>query len=99
MAGYGGGYEFPEYVSVKTRRARSRAAAEKIARKQKRSLAPVGPIEGHKFVRTFWGKAWCDNLESYRDYENRLPRGRSYVRHGAVIDLQIAAGHIGRAHV
>ena len=90
MAWYGGGFEFPEYVSVATRRARARAAAEKIARKQKRSLAPVRPIEGKKLVRTFWGKAWCDNLESYRDYENRLPRGRSYVRHGAVIDLRIA---------
>src|ERR1044071_9138508 len=94
MAGYGGGEPFPEDVSVKTRRARSRAAAEKIARKQKRSLAPAGPIEGHKFVRTFWGKPWCDTLESYRDYENRLPRGRSYARSGAVIDLQIAAGQV-----
>jgi hypothetical protein len=94
MAWYGGGFEFPEYVSVETRRARSRAAAEKIARKQKRRLAPVGPIDGNKIVRTFWGKAWCDNLESYRDYENRLPRGRSYVRHGAVIDLRIGAGNI-----
>ena len=90
----GGGFEFPEYVSVGTRRARARAAAEKIARKQKRSLAPVGPIGGNKLVRTFWGKAWCHNLESYRDYENRLPRGRSYVRHGAVIDLQIGAGKV-----
>jgi len=94
MAWYGGGFEFPEYVSVETRRARSRAAAEKIARKQKRRLAPVGPIDGNKIVRTFWGKAWCDNLESYRDYENRLPRGRSYVRHGAVIDLRIGAGNV-----
>jgi uncharacterized Zn finger protein len=94
MPSYGGGFEFPEYVSVGTRRARARAAAEKIARKQKRSLAPVGPIDGNKVVRTFWGKAWCDNLESYRDYENRLPRGRSYVRHGAVIDLQIGAGKV-----
>ena len=40
--------------------------------------------------RTFWGKAWCENLESYRDYENRLPRGRTYVRNGSVVDLQIA---------
>jgi uncharacterized Zn finger protein len=94
MGWYGGGFEFPEYVSVGTRRARARAAAEKIARKQKRSLVPVGPIAGNKLVRTFWGKAWCDNLESYRDYENRLPRGRSYVRHGAVIDLRIGAGTI-----
>jgi hypothetical protein len=94
MAWHGGGFEFPEYVSVGTRRARARAAAEKVARQQKRSLAPVGPIEGNKLVRTFWGKAWCDNLESYRDYENRLPRGRSYVRHGAVIDLRIGAGKV-----
>lgn len=94
MPWYRGRSEFPEYVSVETRRARSRAAAEKVARKQKRSLAPVGPIDGNKLVRTFWGKAWCDNLESYRDYENRLPRGRSYVRHGAVIDLRIGAGKV-----
>jgi uncharacterized Zn finger protein len=94
MPWYGGGFEFPEYVSVGTRRARARAAAEKIARQHKRSLAPVGPIGGNKLVRTFWGKAWCDNLESYRDYENRLPRGRSYVRQGAVIDLRILAGKV-----
>jgi hypothetical protein len=94
MAWFNRGFEFQEYVSVATRRARARAAAEKIARKQKRSLAPVGPIDGNKIVRTFWGKAWCENLESYRDYEHRLPRGRSYLRHGAVIDLQITAGKI-----
>jgi len=47
-------------------------------------------VEGRKIVSTFWGKAWYDNLESYRDYENRLERGRSYVRNGLVIDLQIA---------
>jgi uncharacterized Zn finger protein len=94
MAWYRNDFDFPEYVSVETRRARARAAAQKIGRKQKRSLSPVGPIEGNKLVRTFWGKAWCDNLESYGDYANRLPRGRSYARHGAVIDLQITAGKI-----
>ena len=53
-------------------------------------LCPVAlVIEGRKIAATFWGKAWCDNLESYRDYENRLERGRSYVRNGLVIDLQI----------
>jgi uncharacterized Zn finger protein len=94
MPWYRGGFEFREYVSVEERRSRARAAAEKIARKQKRSLSPVPPIEGTKMVRTFWGKAWCENLESYGDYANRLPRGRSYVRHGAVIDLQIEAGKV-----
>jgi uncharacterized Zn finger protein len=54
---------------------------------------PVSPVilEGRIIARTFWGQAWCDNLESYRDFDNRLPRGRSYVRSGAVIDLQISA--------
>ncbi|MFL5194317.1 MAG: SWIM zinc finger family protein, partial [Microvirga sp.] len=52
---------------------------------------PVSPvrIEGRTIAGTFWGKAWCENLESYRDYENRLPRGRTYVRNGSVVDLQI----------
>ena len=94
MAWFDRAFGFPAYVSVATRRARARAAAETIARKQKRSLAPVVPVGGNKIVRTFWGKAWCDNLESYRDYEHRLPRGRSYLRHGAVIDLQITSGKI-----
>src|SRR4249920_980929 len=94
MAWYGGGFEFAEYVSVAERRARARKAAEKIGRKRGRVLAPVGPLEGNKLVRTFWGKAWCDNLESYSDFANRLPRGRSYARHGAVIDLGIAGGKV-----
>jgi uncharacterized Zn finger protein len=51
-------------------------------------------IEGRTIAATFWGKAWCDNLESYSDYENRMPRGRTYVRNGSVVDLQIAAGRV-----
>ena len=53
---------------------------------------PVAPvrIEGRSITSTFWGNAWCDNLESYRDLENRLKRGRTYVRTGTVVDLQIA---------
>ncbi len=45
-------------------------------------------------AKSFWGKAWCDNLESYSDYENRLPRGRTYVRNGSVIDLRLQPGGI-----
>src|SRR5271157_5504044 len=56
-------------------------------------VSPV-VIEGRTIARTFWGKAWCDNLERYSDYENRLPRGRAYVRNGSMIDLQIAPGEI-----
>jgi uncharacterized Zn finger protein len=56
----------------------------------------VSPVilEGRKIATSFWGKAWCDNLEHYSDFANRLPRGRTYVRNGSVIDLQIGAGRI-----
>src|SRR6266404_8346545 len=80
------------YVPVAARRRKAEREMEKL-RKKGAVLSPV-KIEGRQIARTFWGKAWCDNLESYRDYENRLPRGRSYVRHGAVIDLQILAGKV-----
>lgn len=51
-------------------------------------------LQGKSLARTWWGKAWNENLERYADYENRIGRGRSYVRHGAVLDLQIREGEI-----
>ena len=51
-------------------------------------------IEGRKIAKSFWGKSWCSNLERYSDFASRLPRGRSYVRNGLVVDLQIAAGKV-----
>ena len=82
---YGG---WAPYVPIAKRR---RKAARTMARLRKGGH-PVAPVEigGRAIATTFWGKAWCDNLESYRDYENRLPRGRTYVRNGSVLDLQIA---------
>jgi uncharacterized Zn finger protein len=80
--------QWPAYVSVAERRVQAERQAAKL-RKKGSVLAPV-VVEGRKIASTFWGKAWCDNLESYRDYENRLERGRSYARNGLVIDLQIA---------
>jgi len=85
---------FPEYVPVAERRARAQREAAKLAKKTKRVLAPIGPIESRTIVNTFWGKAWCKNLESYSDFASRLPRGRSYARNGSVVDLQIASGRI-----
>jgi uncharacterized Zn finger protein len=72
---------------------RRRRAAQKISsmRKSGQDVAPV-EIAGRKIATTFWGDAWCRNLEAYSDYANRLPRGRSYVRNGSVLDLQIGAG-------
>ena len=83
---------FRPYVSAAARRAKAAREAEKY-RKQGRTLAPVA-VTGRTIARTFWGKAWCENLERYSDYANRLPRGRTYVRNGSVIDLQIGAGAI-----
>ena len=76
------------YVPVAERRKKAEREMAKL-RKKGHPVAPVR-IKGRTIATTFWGKAWCDNLESYRDYENRLPRGRTYVRNGSVVDLQIA---------
>jgi uncharacterized Zn finger protein len=87
-----GFYGWRPYVSVAQRR---RQAASEMAKLEKKGH-PVSPVvvEGRTIVKTFWGKAWCENLERYSDFENRLPRGRTYVRNGSVIDLQIAPGEI-----
>lgn len=93
MADYGG---WKPYVPVAERR---KKAEQLVARaiKAGKTLSPVAPYRG-AIAKTFWGKAWCDNLEHYSDYESRLPRGRTYVRNGSVIDLQITQGRI-RAQV
>jgi len=85
-------YGWPSYVPVAVRRARALKKMEKL-RKKGLDITPV-EIEGRKMVRTFWGKAWCDHLESFSDYENRLPRGRTYVRNGSVCHLDIAKGEV-----
>jgi uncharacterized Zn finger protein len=88
--GYYGGYDggWPPYVSVAERRAKAERESAKL-RKKGQKLEPVA-IEGRTIARTFWGKAWGDNLESYDDFAYRLERGRSYVRNGLVIDLKLA---------
>jgi uncharacterized Zn finger protein len=83
---------FRPYVSVAERSRNAERETAKLAKKGK-AIRPVR-IEGRTIARTFWGKAWCDNLESYMDYENRLPRGRTYVRNGSVVHLDIRAGEI-----
>lgn len=86
------GYGWRPYVSVASRRQQAATAMAKLAKKGH----PVSPVvvKGRKIVSTFWGKAWCENLERYSDFSNRLPRGRTYVRNGSVVDLQIAPGRI-----
>jgi uncharacterized Zn finger protein len=85
-------YGWRPYVSAAERR---RQALGEMSKRRKKGH-PVSPVivEGRTIVKTFWGKAWCENLERYSDFANRLPRGRTYVRNGSVIDLQIAPGEI-----
>src|ERR1700691_1671717 len=80
------------YVPVAERRRKALREIEK-RRKKGGSVSPV-VIEGRVIAKTFWGKSWCENLERYSDYANRLPRGRTYARNGSVVDLQIEPGAI-----
>jgi uncharacterized Zn finger protein len=83
---------YREYLPVAQRRANAATEVAKL-KKQGRAVSPV-VIEGRKIATSFWGKAWCDNLKRYSDFANRLPRGRTYVNNGSVIDLQIARGKV-----
>lgn len=80
------------YVSAAERRLQALRKMEKL-RKKGHPVSPV-KVEGRAIAKTFWGKSWCENLERYSDFENRLPRGRTYVRNGSVIDLQITSGEV-----
>lgn len=83
---------FRPYVSVEKRRANAMKEVKKLANKGQ----PISPVQldGRKIASTFWGKAWCENLEAYSDFSSRLPRGRTYVRNGSVVDLQIKPGSV-----
>jgi uncharacterized Zn finger protein len=83
---------YPEYVTVAEKKAK---AEKKLAqlRKKMPNIAPV-VLEGNTLARTWWGKSWNKNLERYADYSNRIGRGKSYVRHGAVLDLRIEGGRV-----
>ena len=87
-----GGSSWPKYVPVAKRK---EAAAKKVKEQEKKGkiLNPI-VIEGRTIAKTFWGKAWCENLEAYSDYSNRLPRGRTYARNGSIVDLQVNPGQI-----
>jgi uncharacterized Zn finger protein len=85
-------YEYRPYVSVAQRRANAAREVQKL-KKDGQAVDPV-VIDGNRIAKTFWGKAWCDNLESYSDFANRLPRGRSYVKNGTVCDLRVEPGRV-----
>lgn len=84
-----GCYSQPTTSELKRKSEASRVSAEKKGKR----LEPV-VIQGRKIAKSWWGRAWCDNLERYADYESRLERGKRYVKTGAVIDLSITKGRI-----
>ena len=95
MAWYRGNWDsYRPYVSVGERKARGALALAKVLRKDKRSAEPVIARRTRQLADTFWGKAWCDNLDRYADFANRLPRGRAYLRNGSVLDLAITRGRV-----
>jgi uncharacterized Zn finger protein len=85
-------YGFRPYVHVAQRRREAQRELEKL-RNKGLIVQPIS-IDGRLIAKTFWGKAWCENLESYSDFENRLPRGRTYARNGSVVHLEIQPGKI-----
>ena len=87
-------FDYDDYNPVRSvgeRKALAAKLAKQYAGKTGRELHPV-TANGRSIAKSFWGKAWCRNIESYQDYESRLPRGRSYLKNGAVIDLNIEPG-------
>lgn len=85
-------YGWGSYVPVAKRLANARMQMDRLRAKGQNIQAIE--IEGRKISRTFWGKAWCSHLESFSDYANRLPRGRTYVRNGSVCHLEIEKGQV-----
>ncbi len=83
---------FPPYVPAGARRARVARVSDEL-RRNGVDVQPVH-IEGRTIARSFWGRRWCHHLESCSDFENRLPRGRAYVRNGSVCHLDIHAGGV-----
>ena len=88
MANYGYG----EYVPAAVKKARLEKKLERM-KKKNADLAPI-QVSGRKLATTWWGIAWNTNLERYADYENRIGRGKAYLRSGAVLDLRIDSGKI-----
>src|ERR1043165_4279081 len=84
-------YDWRPYVPVGQRIAQALRFALDLAKKEKRERSPV-KVTGRKLATKFWGQAWCENLDHYSDFTNRLPRGRRYLGNGSVVDLQIKRG-------
>ena len=75
--------EMESYVQPDVGTLKKKASeTSKREKKKGNELSPV-IISGKQITTTWWGKAWCQNLERY-----------GYVRSGTVIDLKIAKGRV-----
>ena len=62
--------EFPRYEQPDAGELKRKSAdSKKKAQAKGKVLEPV-TIKGRIIAATWWGKAWCDNLEQYADYES-----------------------------
>ena len=68
--------------------------AERIAKRHKEYKPVIIETGARSICKRWLGKAWCQNLERYADWENRIGRGKDYVKHNTVVDLQINGGRI-----
>lgn len=80
------------YVPVAQRREKARQEIRSLLKKGQ-VPQPIA-IEGRAMAASFWGKAWCTHFESFSDYSNRLPRGKTYARNGSIVHLDISSGRI-----
>jgi uncharacterized Zn finger protein len=82
---------YRNYVPVAERRKKALKKVDKLCAKGE-PVQPIAPFNTRGIAESFWGKAWCRHLESFSDYENRLPRGRTYIRNGSVCHLSLDEG-------
>ena len=82
-------YEQPSEYKLRT----NANETVKKANARGRKMHPV-TVAGRTISNSWWGKAWCINLERYADYDSRLDRGKRYLRTGTVVDLDIDKGHV-----
>ena len=87
-------FDFRPYVTVAERKAFAAQQLAKLTKTRGRKPEPIPAQRRRALVTTFWGQAWCENLERYADFVNRLPRGRAYARNGSVVDLVIGKGQV-----
>lgn len=84
---------YPEHLTADARR---RGAAEAVAalRRAGRAISPV-VVRGRVLATSPQGRAWCASIDELAEVQGtRLASGRSYVRSGSVVDLQVEPGVI-----